>query len=145
MARLTALENLEMALQDAALEADPKTTSREVAASFVEVYSSLIQPFRDEWIVEKIATLIAKCRRKNRRSTDLQYQLGFGWMPGISEKATLSVLRRRAVELRKYRHPSLPSVEKAIATMAKYTGKGKGKKQRITWGEVLRREAQKAS
>jgi len=153
MARLNILEELQSAIRSAAREAEPKATSRMVAAEFHESHKPLIAQFQEQWILEKLASLIAKYRLNARRETDVQYQLGFGHIPRRidlgsgkvirSADATITGLRRLAVQLRKRRHPALDEVEKAITVMSAYTGKGKGKKQRITWGEVLEREAGK--
>jgi hypothetical protein len=135
MPKLTVFDELQSAIRTAAQEADPKATSRAVATKFVEDY------------------VIAKYRLKTRREQDLQYQLGFGHMPRRIElrsgkvitrhAATISGLRQLAVQLRARKHPALEEVEKAIVVMAKYTGRGKGKKQRITWAEVIELEAKK--
>ncbi len=155
MAKLTALENLQSAIRTAAAEGEPKATGREVAAKLYDDDPELIRQFEQGWVIEKLASLIAKYRLKVRRDQDLQYQLGFGHMPRrislrsgkvvARDEATIGGLRALAVQLRARRHPALDEVEKAIALMSKYTGKGKGKLQRITWGEVLQREAGKQS
>ena len=59
------------------------------------------------------------------------------------ERATVQDLRELATQLRRRRHPALDEVEKAIAVMTKYTARGRGQKQRITWGEVVELEAKK--
>ena len=153
MAQLTVLEEFQSAIRAAAQEAEPKATSRAVATKFFEDYPDLVRQFRDDWILEKLASLIAKHRLKSRREQDLQYQLGFGHMPRKIElrsgkviardDATISGLLQLAVHLRARKHPALMEVENAIIVMAKYTGKGRGKKQRITWAEVIELEAKK--
>ena len=151
MAKLSVLEELQSAIRTAAAEAAPKATSRALAKTFVEDYRDVIEPFRDEWILEKLASLIGKYRLKVRREEDEQYQLGFGHIPRKIElrsgktitrdEATIGGLRQLAVQLRARKHPALEEVENAIALMAKYRNKP-GMKF-VTWAEVVELEAKK--
>lgn len=153
MAKLTTLEEFQAAIRTAGHEADPKATSRSVAAEFLDGQPELVRPFEREWVLAKLASLIGKHRLKIRRDADAQYKLGFSHIPRKIQTAsgemirrrdaTIQDLRRTTTELRKWKHPALAEVENAIALMAKYTAKGVGQKQRITWGDVLNREAGK--
>jgi hypothetical protein len=154
MAKLTTAEELDIAIKAAARDADPGLTSREIAAELYRSEPELIEAFRDDWITDKLASLIAKHRTAIRRADSPQLvfeeMLGFARLPARfpsrsgkpipREVATIGAVRRLRIELRKKGHPALKEADHMIALMEKHVKKN----HRITWGEVVQREAEKA-
>jgi hypothetical protein len=154
VSKLTALEELDVALRNAARDAQPDETSRQIAEQFCESERRLIEAFRAEWVIEKVAVLIGKHRAKVRRESQPQLVfeglLGFRRLPRTIEiepgkkvrrgDATIGVFRTLVSQLRDRESPALKEANQAIALMAQYTPT----EPRITWAEVAEREAAKA-
>lgn len=153
MPKLAPLEELEIAIRLSAKDAPSTLPSHAVARDFYESNRKLIAVVADEWIIEKLASLIAKHRAKARRENNpqmvLEGLLGFTHLPRKlrdsngslipRSDATITVLRKYAIVLRKNKSPGLEETERAIKLMSAYTYGG----SRITWGEVVEREAKK--
>lgn len=156
MTKLSIAEELDVAIKSAARDAESSETSLQVAQQFYDSQRSTIDPFIADWVIQKLAGLIAKHRLKIRQ--DANAQLGFELVLGLKmprrlppaekrgkrmliEDASINKLREYATELRKRKSPALAQVENAIELMQKYTRK----KKRITWGEVARLEAERLS
>lgn len=153
MTKLTAAEQFDIAIKSAASDAETKATSREIAEEFYREQPELVEHFRDAWICEKLAVLIAKHRLALRRASNQQLQfeglLGFKSLPQKvvlksgekmrREEATIRFFREHRAMLWKKKSPGLEQADKAIALMEKYTKR----EPDITWGEVVRREAEK--
>jgi hypothetical protein len=158
MPKLTQLEELDIALKLVAQDAEPGTASAQLAADFCQENRELIEPFLIEWAIEKVTALIAKYRRTKRhgatRPADPQLvfeeMLGFKHLPakvpGPSGnsiprlKATVGAFRRLVNQRRKIADPILQDALRAIDLMEPYVAES----QRITWREVLKKEAVKA-
>lgn len=149
----TILEELNAAIRTASREAEPATPSREIAAVFCESQADLIQPFLPEWAIEKVASLIRKYRGQARSHSDEQLRfegiLGLTHIPKAVRlksgnripkmDATRGQLRQALSQARN--DAAVKDLKAAVELMGKYTRK----EQKITWGEVLRREAEKAA
>lgn len=149
MAKLTVEEELDVAFKLAAKEADSGPTrqsSREAATEFYRSERKLIAPFAEDWIIDKIASVLSKERTKLRRERDRQYSL-VGFKPprrfvlpsGEKEewgKATLHALKQgRAVvwqQHKDYKHPAVQKFDKAIAFM-----ENAPRQHGLTWNEVI--------
>lgn len=156
MPRLTSLEELDVAIGLAATDADSSIQSLTIAREFYSEYRELVAQFSDQWIIEKLATLIAKHRTKARRESNQQLvfevSLGFKRLPKKIElkpgesvprsQATVTAFRKLAAKLRKEESPALVETLHAIELMQPYT---KGGARDITWGEVIELEAKKAA
>lgn len=157
MPKLTQLEELDIALKSVAKDAERGTASAQLAADFCRENAELIEPFLIEWAVEKVTALIAKYRRSKRhgygRVTDPQLvfeqMIGFKYLPAKVPgtngniprlKATVGAFRRLVNQRRKISDPILQDALRAIDLMEPYVAES----QRITWREVLKREAVKA-
>lgn len=155
MAKLTPLEELDVAIRLAATDADSSTRSREVAREFYESNRELIAEAADEWIIEKLAVLIARHRAKVRRENDrqlvLEGTLGFARLPKrmkdragrsvFRSDATTPFFRKLVADLRKAKSPALEEAERALGLIQAYS---KQRGVRTTWSEVLEREAEAA-
>jgi hypothetical protein len=153
MAKLSVAEEFDVAIKAASRDADPKASSRQVAEEFIESEVDLIVAFRDEWVLEKLTLLIGKYRAKMRRESNQQMKweemLGFGRLPKKirrksgemvdSAESTIGPHREYRKFLRKQGHPALEETDRRIKLMSKYSRK----ERRITWAEVVEREAAK--
>jgi hypothetical protein len=153
MPKLSAAEQLDIAIMNAARDADPSMPTFRVAEEFYGSNRQLIQPFTDPWVIAKLAMLIGKDRAKVRRENNPQLVfediLGLKRLPKKLKlksgkdvrrgESTIEGFRRWAVELRKQDHPALEYALRAIEMMASYTPT----EPHITWAEVLEREAKK--
>jgi hypothetical protein len=153
MAKLSVAEEFDIAVKSAAREADPKTTSRQAAEEFYRVQPELVEPFREAWIVERLAGLIGKHRARIKRESNEQLVfeglLGFGHLPKKLElrsgeallrgEATMGAFRQHRALLWKRGHPGIAEMDKAITLMEKYAKI----ETDITWAEVVKREAEK--
>lgn len=155
MPKLTQLEELAIAIRLAATDAESSVRSRAIAEAFVDSNEELVAPYKQEWAIEKVTTLVAKHRAKARRERDQQLVLegtiGFSRLPrkltnrsGQSfprSQATTPYFRKLVADLRKQKSPLLEEAERALALIHSYSTVGGG---RTTWGEVVEREAKKA-
>jgi hypothetical protein len=156
MPKLSLAERLDVAIKEAAANADLlKISSRQAAAEFHRDQPGLVDPFVKDWIVEKLASIIGGHRTKARRAANPQLAfeeaLGFKHLPAKIEMkdgkkiaradATMGALRILASHLGQKETPAQKEVQQAIILMSQYTADN----QRITWGEVVKREAEKAS
>lgn len=160
MPKLSQLEQLDVALKDAAKLAGPKVSSAKVAEDFFRSHGELIEPFIDQWVLEKLAALIRYDRIKGRRQKDrqlvFQRNLGFAHIPRKIEvrpgetiptgEATSKVFRKLKAQMRREKirslEPALEELDRANALFARYT---KNKKtEHITWAELIEKEAEKA-
>lgn len=137
MPKLTALQELQAAIRTAAKEAEPRVPSRRIAEAFYAENRQLIASTADQWIVEKLASLIGKHRAKLRRDANEQLvfedRLGFKRLPrrietepGVKvrrEDATIGVFRKLVTQLRQQENPAVDEANNAIALMSKYTAK----------------------
>jgi hypothetical protein len=153
VAKLSAAERLVVAVEQAAVDAEPGTPSRHVAEEFYETQSGFVEPFARTWIIEALARMIGSHRAKIRRAANPQLVfegvLGFKHLPPKIETkdgkkiaradATMGVLRMLASQLGAKETPAQREVQQAIILMSKYTAEN----QRITWAEVVELEAGK--
>jgi len=141
---------MHVALRNAARDADSKTGSRQVAEQLYRDERTLFESFIDQWVIEKLASIIGKHRARMRREANEQLMfeesLGFKRLPRTIEvapgeriaraNATIGVFRRLAVQLRNTESPALAEANRAIELMSKYTAGH----PRITWAKVLKEE-----
>jgi hypothetical protein len=151
--KLSAIERFQDAIKSAALDADSKSTSAQVAWDFYREQRPMIEPYFADWIVEKLGSLIGKHRAKVRRENNQQLVLeGVVGISGLPRKlpaksgdkvlrgdATIGTFRHYRGQLWKQGNPGIANVDKAIALMSEYVKK----EPRITWAEVVKREAEK--
>jgi hypothetical protein len=155
MAKLTQLEELDIAIKTAARDAEPGVTSSHIAAEFYDSNLELVEPFIRSWVISKLASLIGKHRARTKRESNPQLtfegMLGFKHLPARIEVAPgetvaradskIEAWRRLARTLTKKPNPAREEALKVVAIMTPYTEKEKN----ITWGEVVKREAKKIS
>jgi hypothetical protein len=154
MPKLTQLEEFASAIKIFALDAEPGTSNTQAASDFYEVNRELVSPFIDEWAIQKLATLIGKHRKKARRASieqlSFEESLGFTHLPRTIDvygktiprgKATIQAFRALVTQLRKQKSAALEEAQRAVALMAPYAAVKKD--NRITWAEVVKREAAK--
>jgi hypothetical protein len=155
MAKLTTLQKLDSAIRAGAKEAEPKASNRQLGEQFCEAEPGLIEPFLKEWAIEKVAGLFGKYRAKARRDNDEQLQfetiLELRFPKSLRRitlksgetksryDANLTELRQQRALLYKEGNTGLPPLDAAIERMEKYASSEPG----ITYGEVLKREAEK--
>jgi hypothetical protein len=151
MAKLSAAEQLDAAIRNAARAADSGTSSLEVAKEFYAEQRELLEPFIPDWVIQRLAQLIGKHRAKERRANTplllFEDAVGikrlprrFEVKPGERirrEDATIRAMEKLVAQLRKQESPALTDALSAVALMSKYTVK----EPHITWGEVVEREA----
>lgn len=127
MAKLSQLEELDVAIRLAAKDSDPKTPSFQVAESFYESNRTLIeQTALAQWAIEKLSFLIGRHRARTRRENDAQFVmesgLGFTKLPRRIEvkgkrikraEATLEVFRKLVTHLRERKSPALVEAQAA--------------------------------
>lgn len=135
----------------AAEDAPPGTPTAQLAAEFYEANRKLVEPLIREWTIQKLASLIGKQRAKIRRSSSQQLvfegMLGFKHLPATIAtasgesvprgEATIGVYRKLEARLRRTTTPALEEVQRAIKLMEPHVAEN----QRVTWAEVLEREA----
>jgi len=155
MPKLNMLEQLDIALKATARDAMKGQTSLELAEEFYESERRLIEPVTRDWTIARLANIIARHRKRAAREADqqltMELSLGFHGFPKRfkvqsgkaipKEDATINVFRELARKLREKDSPALQDANRAIELMAKYTPEH----PRITWGEVVKREAEKAT
>jgi hypothetical protein len=153
MPKLTQLEELDMAIKLAARDAEPGVISTRIADEFYDTNRELIEPFIRQWVVSKLASLIGKHRARTRRERNPQLvfesMLGFKNLPTRIEvspgetipraDAKIQPWRQLARTLTKQPNPAREEALRVVAIMAPYTEK----ERNITWGEVLKREAER--
>mgnify|MGYP001591235874 CR=1 FL=1 len=155
MPKLNALEQLDIALKATARDALQGQTSRELAEQFYDSERDLVVPVIRDWMIARLANIIGRQRKRAAREADqqltLELALGFRGFPKRfksesgkvirKEEATINVFRELARRLREKDSPELQDANHAIDLMAKYTPEH----PRITWAEVVKREAEKTA
>jgi hypothetical protein len=139
-------------IRNAAAEALAETATLQVAEEFYDANTALIEPLERDWIIRKLAGWIGKHRAKLRRTSDTQLILegmlgGFTHLPRKIEivpgkmvdrgDSTIGPYRKLATQLRKEKSQALEAALRVIELMAPHSKK----KRRITWNEVLEKEA----
>jgi hypothetical protein len=153
MPKLQHYAELDRGLRIAAENAPSDVPTTRLAEQFYEANRDIVGPMVDGWIVEKLAALIGKHRAKVRRAESQQLvfeeMLGFTHLPSkITLKSGEKVKRAEATrgQLRQERSrrvkdhgPVVQELDSAIELMGKYSRSRKHRK--ITWAEVLEKEA----
>ena len=154
MQKLSPEDQLDIAIKNAARDADPKMTSREVAQEFYESNRPFVEPFVSLYVVEQLARVIGSYRAKARREKNPQLvwegMLGIRHLPSRLKgkdgksvargEATIGFYQSRAAELGKRDSPERTAALRVVELMAKYTPQNRT----ITWAEVAEMEAEKA-
>lgn len=154
MPKLTQLEEFASAIKTAAHEAEAGTSNMQTAHDFYESNRELVAPFIDQWVIQKLSILIGKHRKKTRLASNQQLSfeesLGFKHLPKTIHvfgkdvprgKATIQAFRALVTQLRRQKSVALEEAERAVELMAPYAAVKQD--NRITWAEVLKREAAK--
>ncbi len=149
MPKLTQLEELDVAIKMAAADADRAASNVEVATEFYESHGELIEHLVKQWTIDRLAILIGKHRRQTKRASNAQLVfeevLGLKHLPGRLEVKPGKTVPRAAAKigafrkLAKQKSPAQVEARRIVALMAPYTKKNSN----ITYGEVLKKEAEK--
>jgi hypothetical protein len=153
MAKLTQLEELDIAIKLTARDAEQGVTSSQLAVEFYDANREMIEPFIRQWVVSKLANLIGKHRARAKREANPQLtfesMLGFKHLPTRVEvvpgetvaraDSKIQPWRRLARSLTRMPNPAREEALRVVAIMTPYTEK----ERNITWGEVLKREAER--
>jgi hypothetical protein len=149
MPKLTQLEELDIAIRMAAAEAVSEASNIELAGEFYQSHRELIEPFLKQWALDKLANLIGKHRLETKRASDSQLvfegMLGFKHLPRrIEVKPGKSVPRAAAKigafrKLARQKSPAQLAARTIVELMIPYAKKNSN----VTYGEVLRKEAEK--
>jgi hypothetical protein len=152
MPKLSDLEELQAGIRLAAKDADPHTPSAEIASEFYEQNRELIASVADQWVLDKLSSLIRKERAKVRRDTNQQLviegMLGFRRLPSRIERrpgerisrsdATIADFRKLVAQLRREKSPALVEAINAVELMSRYSQRGGVP---ITWQQAIELEA----
>jgi hypothetical protein len=125
LAKLTIAEEFEVAIRSTAATADQTISSRQIAETFYQDEPDFIHTFQREWVIEKLASLIAARRAKIRRERDPQVRLGFKHLRQRVELPSGKIFRPDGASLWLYQlwrkqltntaHPLCAEIDRRIA------------------------------